>query len=125
MNANDEILAALETAATLAQTSVIVRSAGAIAEVRGPLVLRRGNEWLTLGEEGGSHVHLKLDAVCGLRFASPRDGNAALEVMGADGASLCRISFRGTNPSRVETYEAKRAAEVKTCFGSLDASEET
>ena len=124
MSSHDEILAALAAAAERSHASLIVRSAAAIAEVRGPLALRRGAEWLTLGEEGGSHVHLKLDAVRGLRFGSPRDANAALEVLGPDGASLCRISFRGTNPSRADAYQADRAEEVRARFGSLAAPAE-
>jgi hypothetical protein len=123
MTSREEMLVALAAAAELAHASLVVRAGDAIAEVRGPLVLRRGAEWLSLGEESASHVHLKLDAVRGLRFRSPRDANAALEVLGPDGASLCRISFRGTNPSRTDAYEAERAEEMRARFGSLAASE--
>jgi hypothetical protein len=115
----DDIGATLEAALAFAEISVIVRSAGAIAEVRGPLTVRQGTEWVTLGEEGGSHVHLKILNVCTLRYTESDDANAALELRGSGGDVLCRISFRGTNPARTESYNRERAVDVRALFSHL------
>lgn len=119
MTDRGQIIATLEEALSVAETSLIVRSVGAIVEVRGPLRLRQGIEWLTLGEEGGSHVHLKTQHVCTLRYMQPDNGNAALELLGFEGDVLCRVSFRGTNPARTESYNHERAANVSARFDRL------
>ncbi len=115
----ERIVALLEAALALAEISVIVRSAGAIAEVRGPLTVRQGAEWVTLGEEGGSHVHLKIQNVRALHYRESDDSNAALELLGAGDELLCRISFRGTNPARMESYNRERVNDVRARFGRL------
>lgn len=115
----DEIVAALEAAVGLADTSLVVRSAYAIAEVRGPLKLRRGVQWLTIGEESGSHVHLKPEDIRRLRFSQPGDGNASLEVLGSEDTLICRVVFRKTNPARSETYDQERAVSVRARFAGL------
>ncbi len=120
MTGRDQILSALEAALTLGDTSVIVRSAGAIAEVHGLLTLRQGAEWVTLGEEGRTHVHLKIEDESRLRYAQPDEGLAALELLGPDGDLLCRVSFRGTNQARAENYNPERAANVRERFGCLE-----
>ena len=125
MNGRDQLMAALETGLGFPDTSIIVRSACAIAEVRGPLPLRRGAEWLTLGEESGSHVHVKADAIVDVRFCDPCDGNAALEVLARDGTVVCRISFRKTNAARVGNYDRERAERIRTNFRHLAALEGT
>ncbi|MBX9661302.1 MAG: hypothetical protein K2X00_22325 [Nitrospiraceae bacterium] len=119
MTGREQILEALEAALACGDTSVIVRSAGAIAEVHGLLTLRQGAEWVTLGEEGQTHVHLKIEDGCRLRYAQPDEGNAALELVGADGDLLCRVSFRGTNQARADNYHSERAAKVREHFGYL------
>jgi len=119
MTDRDQIVATLEAATSFAETSVIVRSAGAIAEVRGPLKLRQGAEWLTLGEEGGSHVHLKTEDLCALRYTESDKGNAALEILSSEGDVLCRVSFRGTNPARTEGYDSERTESVRARFRRL------
>lgn len=115
----DDLIAAIEAALAFGETSVIVRSAGAIAEVHDLLTLRQGAEWVTLGEEGGTHVHLKIQEGCRLRYAQPDEGNAALELLGSDGNVHCRVSFRGTNPARAKSYNCERAASVRVRFGRL------
>jgi len=119
MTGLDQILAAMEAALAFGDTSVIVRSAGAIAEVHGLLTLRQGAEWITLGEEGSTHVHLKIEDGCKLRYMQQRDKGATLELVGSDGNLLCRISFRGTNQARAETYNPERAAKLYERFGCL------
>ena len=119
MTGRDQILSALEAALAFGNTSVIVRSAGAIAEVHGLLTLRQGAEWVTLGEEGRTHVHLKIEDESRLRYAQPDEGHAALELLGPDGDLLCRVSFRGTNQARAENYNPERAANVRERFGCL------
>ena len=119
MTGRDQILLALEAALAFGETSVIVRSTGAIAEVHGLLTLRQGAEWVTLGEEGGTHVHLKIQEGCRLRYTQPDEGNAALELLGPDEDLLCRVSFRGTNLARAENYNPERAAKVRERFGCL------
>lgn len=113
------IIATLEAALAFLETSLIVRSTGAIAEIRGPLTVRQGMEWLTLGEEGGSHVHLKTEDICTLRYTHPDDSNAALEILSIRGDVLCRVSFRGTNPARTGSYNAERTANVRARFDCL------
>lgn len=119
MTGREQILEALEAALACGDTSVIVRSAGAIAEVHGLLTLRQGAEWITLGEEGGTHVHLKIQEDYRLRYSQPEEGNAALELLGAEGEILCRISFRRTNQARAENYNPERAANVRERFECL------
>lgn len=119
MTGRDQIIATIEAALAFVETSVIVRSAGAIAEVHGLLTLRQGAEWVTLGEEGSTHVHLKIQDGCRLRYTQPDEGNAALELLGSDGDLLCRVSFRGTNPARAESYNRERAANLRERFGRL------
>jgi len=119
MTGRGQILTAIEAALAFGDTSVIVRSAGAIAEVHGLLTVRRGAEWVTLGEEGSTHVHLKIEDGCKLRYAQQDEGNAALELVGSDGDLLCRVSFRGTNQARAENYNHERAAKVCERFGYL------
>ena len=115
----DEILTALEASLACGETSVIVRSAGAIAEVHGLLTVRQGEEWITLGEEGQTHVHLKVEDGCRLRYRQQDAGNAALELVGADGELRCRVSFRGTNQARAEQYDAERTRRIRAQFGRL------
>ncbi|HZS41337.1 MAG TPA: hypothetical protein VFF06_31120 [Polyangia bacterium] len=96
----DELFNVLRDALATDGTRVSVRTDGAIAEVLGPLEIRRGDEWLTLGADGGSHVHVKTAAIAALRFSAPPDGNAALEVVNADGARLCRVGFARADRER-------------------------
>lgn len=119
MTGRDQIIATIEAALACGETSVIVRSSGAIAEVQGLLTLRQGTEWVTLGEEGKTHVHLKIENGCRLRYTHPDEGNAALELLGTDEDVLCRVSFRGTNRARTATYNSDRAARVRERFGCL------
>lgn len=119
MTDRDPIILALHDALAFAETSVIVRSAGAIAEVHDVCTLRQGAEWVTLGEEGGTHVHLKIQDGCRLRYRQPDEGNAALELLGAGGEVFCRLCFRGTNPARTEVYNRERAANLHVRFGCL------
>lgn len=113
------IIATLEEAVGFMETSLIVRTPAAIVEMKGPLKVRQGQEWLTLGEDSGSHVHLKTEAVDRIRYTHPPDANAALEVRSADGDVVCRISFRGTNPAQGDRYNSERAVDVRTRFARL------
>lgn len=116
----DSVLAALEDALAFGDAIVIVRSDAAIAEVAaGPV--RRGQEWLTLGDEGAgaAHVHVKLSAIHALRFRHVEGRNAALDVLDAGGASIFSVAFRKTNPGRAETFDAERLATLRRRFGHL------
>lgn len=110
------IVATLEAAVGFMETSLIVRAPATIVEMKGPLKVQQGREWLTLGEDSGSHVHLKTEAVVMIRYTHPPDANAALEVRNADGDLICRISFRGTNPAQGDRYDSERAMDVRTRF---------
>lgn len=122
MTDRDQIIVTLEAALAVAETSVIVRSVSAIAEVHNLRKLQQGAEWVTLGEEGGTHVHLKIQDGCRLHYTQPAEGNAALELLGAEGEVFCRVSFRGTNPARTESYDRERAANVRARFDRLAES---
>ncbi|OQW62734.1 MAG: hypothetical protein BVN29_18415 [Nitrospira sp. ST-bin5] len=123
MTGREQILAALETALGFGETSVIVRSSGAIAEVHGLLTVRQGAEWVTLGEEGQTHVHLKIEAGSRLLYRQQDEANAALELAGPDGELLCRVTFRGTNRAKAENYSPERAAKIRECFSGLAGHE--
>jgi len=116
----DAIFAALEDAVALGNTLVVVRSGAATAEVAGG-PLRRGQEWLTLGDEGAgaSHVHVKLSEIDALRFRQAEGRNAALDVLKANGEVIFSLSFRKTNSARAETFDADRLATVTARFGHL------
>ena len=94
----------------LGDTNVIVRLAAAIAEVQGLLAVRQGSEWVTLGEEGRTHIHLKIEEESRFLYRAPQEGNAVLDVMGPDGQTVCRVSVRGMNPTRQEQDDARRTA---------------
>lgn len=116
----DSTLAVLEEGLAFGDTIVIVRSGAAIAEIiDGPA--RRGQEWLTVGDEGAgaSHVHMKLSEIDALRFRHAEGRNAALDVLNATGEAICSVSFRKTNASRAETFDPDRLAMVKARFGHL------
>ena len=119
MTGREQILSALEAALAFGNTSVIVRSSGAIAEVHGLLTLQQGTEWVTLGEEGQTHVHLKIEEGSRLLYRQQDEANAALEIIGADGDLLCRVTFRGTNRAKVENYHPERAAKLHERFSDL------
>src|SRR5216684_1271994 len=116
----DSVLAALEEALAFGDTIVIVRSGAAIAEVMGGPP-RRGQEWLTVGDEGAgaSHVHIKLSEIDALRFRHAEGRNAALDVLNANGEAIFSLSFRKTKPGRAETFDAERLATLKARFGHL------
>jgi hypothetical protein len=117
---SEELIAALEEGLAMGDTMVIVRSGGAIAEVAGG-PLRRGQEWLTLGDEGAaaSHVHVRIADVHRLAYREAQGRNAALDVVGPDGAVLLSIAFRKTNPESAEKFDSARLARVRARFGDL------
>ncbi len=116
----DSTLAVLEEALAFGDTIVIVRSGAAIAEVTGGPA-RRGQEWLTVGDEGAgaSHVHIKLSEIDSLRFRHAEGRNAALDVLNANGEASVSVSFRKTNAGRAETFDTDWLATVKARFGHL------
>jgi hypothetical protein len=117
-----DVVATLEAALAMGDTMVIVRAGGAIAEVAGG-PLRRGTEWLTLGDEGtgASHVHVKLADARALRYREAEGRNAALDLVGPDGAVILSLTFRRTNSGRPDGFDAERLAAVRARFGSLAA----
>lgn len=117
----DDVVAVLEEALAFGDTILIVRSKAATAEVVGGGPIRRSQEWLTLGDEGAgaSHVHLRIAEISGLRFRESLDRNAALDVLGPEGGAILSISFRRTNPARVEAYDPERLAAVRSRFGHV------
>lgn len=113
-----EVVTALADALAFGDTLVIVRAGAAIAEVAGG-PLRRGEEWLTLGDEGAgaSHVHLRIADVQAIRYRQAEGHSAALDVLDANGAVIVSIAFRRTNPARAETFDAERLAAIGARFG--------
>ncbi len=117
---SEELMAALEDGLAMSDTMIIVRSSAAIAEVTGG-PLRRGREWLTLGDEGAgaSHVHVRISDVHSLAYRETEGRNAALDVLGPDGSVLLSIAFRKTNPESAEKFDPDRQARVRARFGAL------
>ncbi len=116
---NADGLSTLETALTMPDINVVVRSASTIVELLGPLPLRRGDEWLTLGEEGRDHVHVKVSEAASLCFDAPGNANAHLDVLASGDDVILRIAFRKTNPEKASKFEGTRLAEVEGRFGHL------
>jgi hypothetical protein len=116
-----DVVAALEEALAFGDTILIVRSKAATAEVVAGGPVRRVQEWLTLGDEGAgaSHVHLRTAEIRGLCFREGPDRNAALDVIGPDACAILSISFRRTNPVRLEIFNPERLAAVKSRFGRV------
>ncbi len=114
-----DIIGVLEEACSLGEIIVIVRANGAVAEVMGDLRLRRGEEWLTLGQEGASHVHVKVAEVQTVRFTQSQGRNAALQILGPDGGLPVQVAFRGTNPGRAEAFRSERLEAVRARFAHL------
>jgi hypothetical protein len=113
-------LALLEAALKTDDTNVVVRSTSAIVELIGPLPMRLGPEWLTIGEEGKSHVHVRRKDVARLRFGAPANANAHVELISAEGEVILRVAFRGTNPEKVEKFQPARLAELRSRFEHLE-----
>ncbi|MCG8424126.1 MAG: hypothetical protein MJE77_40045 [Proteobacteria bacterium] len=119
----EDIVAVLSDALAFPDVRIIVRAHdAAIAEVIGPRAVGGGEQWLRIGEESASHVHLKRSAIRAVRFVQPDGRNAAVEVVGADQALLLRVSFGRTNPARAEKYLPERRRAVEARFGSLAES---
>jgi hypothetical protein len=97
---------------------IVVRTASAIAELIGPLPLRAGEEWLTIGVEGQPHIHLRTADLAALFFAAPDDANVALEAVDAAGARIVRVAFARTNPQKADCDAARRAALVDRYGGA-------
>lgn len=114
-----DLLATLSAAATFPDAALIVRAAATIAEISGPLTVRQGPQWLTIGQDPGSHLHLRAADVVAVRYVASEAANAALELVGSDGAVVCKVSFRGTNPSKPERFDAARARQVAARFAGL------
>lgn len=116
----DSVLAALEDALAFGDTIVIVRNAAATAEVAGG-PMRRGQEWVTIGDEGAgaSHVHIRRSELDALRFRHAEGRNAALDVSNRKGEVIFSLSFRKTNPGRADTFDVDRLATLKARFGHL------
>ena len=116
-----DAFATLEAALMTPDTNIVVRGASTIVELMGPLPMRFGSEWLTIGEEGKSHVHVRMKDAASLRFGAPADGNAHLELLAAEGEVLLRIAFRSTNPQKVDKFQAARRDELRSRFGHLES----
>lgn len=125
MMSQTQIVSALQSALRFGELSVIVRSPSAIAEVHGLQEVRKGSEWVTLGEEGRSHVHLKIVEGCRLRYRQSEDKNMALELTGPDGEVLCRVIFQGTNSAKSDSYRPEHASKIRESFCWLGESGET
>lgn len=110
-----ELLQVIERAARRENTNLIVRSEFAIAEVKGPLQLHCTGQWLRLGVEGQSHLHIKVAEIERLEFSAPTDANAGIKLLGQKNALLCRIVFRHTNPELANFDESQRN-EVQRLF---------
>ncbi|HWE31808.1 MAG TPA: hypothetical protein VHB97_27595 [Polyangia bacterium] len=106
------MIEALRTALSEPDARIVVRTPSAICELPGPLPLRAGDEWLTIGHEGQPHIHLRAVDVHALRFAAPDDGNVAIEVVDAAGARVVRVAFGHTNPGKPECDHARRAVVI-------------
>ena len=117
-----DALATLEAALKTEDTNIVVRSASAIVELMGPLPMRLGPEWLTIGEEGKSHVHVRRKDAASLRFGAPTNANAHLELLAAGGEVILRIAFRGTNPEKTEKFHPARLGELRSRFGHLETT---
>jgi len=125
MMSQTQIVSALQAALKFGELSVIVRSPSAIAEVHGLLTVQQGTEWVKLGEEGRSHVHLKILEGCRLRYRQSEDKNTALELTGPDGEVLCRVVFQGTNPAKTDSYRSEHASKIRESFCWLTECGET
>ncbi len=114
------MLTILEEVLAFGDTTVIVRAAGAVAEATGGPV-RRGQEWLTVGDEsaGASHMHVKQSEIAAIRFRRAEGRNAALDVLNANGETICSLSFRKTNPGGADTFDSHRLAALTARFGHL------
>ena len=107
-----ELAAALE----FPHTALIIRGPAIIAEIRGPLALRRGSDWLTIGEDGGTHVHLRAADIARCRLAVADNANIQLEVLDGAAATLCKVSFRHTNRTKADRFDAEHSARVRERF---------
>lgn len=114
-----DLIGELEAALAFPDTAMIIRGPATIAEIRGPLALRRGSDWLTIGEDGGTHVHLRAADIARCRLAIADSANLQLEVLDAKGVTVCKVSFRNTNRSKEGRFDAEHSARVQARFGHL------
>jgi hypothetical protein len=117
--ADADLIGELEAALAFAHTALIIRGPGVIAEIRGPLALRRGSDWLTIGEDGGTHVHLRAADIARCRLVLADNANIQLELLDGAAATLCKVSFRNTNRSKEARFDAEQSARVQARFGHL------
>ena len=114
-----DLIAELEAALAFSNTALIIRVPSLIAEIRGPLALRRGSDWLTIGEDQGTHVHLRAADIARGRLVTSNTANLQLELQDCAGATLCKVSFRNTNPAKQERFDLELSARVRARFGHL------
>jgi hypothetical protein len=114
-----DLIAELEAALAFSNTALIIRVPALIAEIRGPLAVRRGTDWLTIGEDQGTHVHLRAADVARARLVQSDAANLQLELQDGAGSILCKVSFRNTNPAKEGRFDPELSARVKARFGHL------
>ncbi|MCI0340325.1 MAG: hemin-degrading factor [Planctomycetales bacterium] len=120
--AGEGLLAILESALALGDVRAIVRSEGATAEIVGRFSLRRGEVWLTVGEESGSHAHVRTADVRSLAYVRSEGRNAGLEVRGPEGRVLLKLSFARTNLAKPGDFDPARLDAVESLLGRLPRS---
>jgi hypothetical protein len=116
-----DLIAELEAALAFPNTAMIIRGPSVIAEIRGPLAVRRGADWLTIGEDGGTHIHLRSTDVARCTLVQASTANIQLELQDSAGATLCKVSFRNTNATKEDRFDPELTARVRTRFGHLSA----
>jgi hypothetical protein len=114
-----DLIAEVEAALAFPNTALIIRGPAVIAEIRGPLALRRGSDWLTIGEDQGTHVHLRAADIVRCRLVQAQAANLQLELQDAASTTLCKVSFRNTNAAKTERFDPELSAQVKARFGHL------
>lgn len=116
---NEDVLSVISDAVSLGETILIVRNGDAIAEVMGRHHYSLLDGWITIGQEKGSHIHVKQADIAGLRFTSTHNekpANCGLEILGSDDRVLLKISFRRTNPNGKD-FDAEYARAVTERLG--------
>lgn len=111
----EELLASL---VACEEIRLVVKNAGATAELRGHATLRSGPQWLTIEIGGGpDHAHVRRGELVSAEFSAVPGKNLGVRFFGADGRVILACILPGTNdratdcsPRRRQAFEAIEAA---------------
>jgi hypothetical protein len=101
----------LRAIAACGEVHLVVKNAGATAELRGQATISSGEEWLTIELLGTpDHLHVRRCALIRAEFLTDAAKNRCVRLIGHDDQVILTCHLRGTAESRPEYSAERRAA---------------